>query len=78
MRTTVDIPDPTYRALKVRAAAEGTTVKALILRGVSVAMGVSPEAAAKRRVGPPPVLRSKSPGSLKLGENGVYDYIPFP
>jgi len=25
-----------------------------------------------------PVIRSKNPGSLKLGEEGVYEYIPFP
>jgi hypothetical protein len=25
-----------------------------------------------------PVLESKAPGSLKLGEEGVYEYIPFP
>jgi len=25
-----------------------------------------------------PVIRSKRPGSLKLGEDGVYEYIPFP
>jgi hypothetical protein len=25
-----------------------------------------------------PVIRSENPGSLKLGEEGVYEYIPFP
>jgi len=34
MRTTVDIPDAIYRRLKTRAAAEDTSVKALILHGV--------------------------------------------
>ena len=34
MRTTVDIPDPTYRKLKSKAAQEGCSVKELILRGV--------------------------------------------
>ena len=35
MRTTVDIPDAIYRRLKSRAASEGRTTKALILRGVN-------------------------------------------
>jgi hypothetical protein len=36
MRTTVDIPDPLYREMKVRAASEGTTLKEIILEGVAV------------------------------------------
>ena len=39
MRITVDIPDATYRLLKSRAAAEGTSVKAMVLRGVEVVLG---------------------------------------
>ena len=34
MRTTVDIPDAIYRRLKSRAASEGQSTKAVILRGV--------------------------------------------
>lgn len=34
MRTTVDIPDETYRKLKARAALKGSTVKELVLRMV--------------------------------------------
>ena len=78
MRTTVDIPDPIYRELKSRAASEGRTVKELILRGVSVTLQM--EGVASKRKGKMkfPVIRSKNPGSLKLGEEGVYEYIPFP
>ena len=35
MRTTVDIPDPVYRRLKVKAALDGCTVKEIILRVVN-------------------------------------------
>ena len=38
MRTTVDIPDAKYRLLKSRAASEGTTVKAMVMRGVDVVL----------------------------------------
>ncbi len=34
MRTTVEIPDRMYRQLKSRAAREGSSTRALILRGV--------------------------------------------
>lgn len=34
VRTTVDIPDPTYRQLKSKAALQGCSVKRLILRAV--------------------------------------------
>jgi hypothetical protein len=32
VRVTLDIPDPIHKELKRRAAAEGTTMRALILR----------------------------------------------
>jgi len=38
MRTTVDIPDTKYRLLKSRAASEGTTVKAMVMRGVDTVL----------------------------------------
>jgi hypothetical protein len=78
MRTTVDIPDPIYRQLKSRAAAEGSTVKELILRGVSITLRSDSQSHPRKRQGEPPVIQSKNPGSLKLGEEGVYEYIPFP
>jgi len=78
MRTSVDIPDAIYREMKVRAATEGTTVREIILDGV--AMRLRNGNAPSKRDGriPFPVVRSNNPGSLKLGEEGVYEYIPFP
>ena len=77
MRTTIDIPDLIYRELKSEAAFEGTSVKKLILRSV--------EARPRREAKAPstgkfkaPAVKSKNPGSLKLGPEGVYEYIPFP
>jgi hypothetical protein len=78
MRTTIDIPDPIYRELKSRAALEGTSVKQLIVQSVSLTLRGADKLAARKRNGFPPVLDSKHPGSLKLGEEGVYEYIPFP
>ena len=66
MRTTVDIPDQMYRELKTRAASEGTTVKALILRGVTHTL--QPVSPPKKRPRPrQQIIRTgQPPGSLKL------------
>ena len=77
MRTTVDIPDPIYRKLKAKAASEGRTVKELVLRGVQIVL--EPERKSHPEGGLVlPDIESKNPGSLKLGPEGVYEYIPFP
>jgi hypothetical protein len=77
MRTTVDIPDSIYRDLKVRAATEGVTIKQIILDSLASNMRTGDSSEAKKR--PQfPVLRATNPGALQLGEEGVYEYIPFP
>ena len=43
MRTTIDIPDETYRALKIMAAREGQTVRQIVQRGIQRELN-SPEA----------------------------------
>ncbi len=78
MRTSLDIPDPIYREIRVRAASEGATLRDFILDGVAMKLqrgNATPRQGGRRRF---PVIRSEKPGSLKLGEEGVYEYIPFP
>jgi len=78
MRTTVDIPDPLYRELKIRAAIEGTTIKEIILHVVTEKLR-SPRPQAEKQARPRfPSIPASNPGSLKLGDEGVYEYIPFP
>ena len=78
MRTTVDIPDTIYREIKIRAASEGTTIKEIILESVAVRLRTGRGPAKREGRAKFPVIRSKKPGSLQLGEEGVYEYIPFP
>jgi len=78
MRTSVEIPEPIYRELKVAAASEGITIREIILEGVAIRLRNGSAAAKQDRNPRFPALRSKNPGSLKLGEEGVYDYISFP
>jgi len=76
MRTTVDIPDPVYRRLKSRAASEGSSAKALILRAVQLVLQESPRKSRKRvRL---PIIRSKEPGTLKLDNERIFEIISFP
>ncbi|MCU1321960.1 MAG: hypothetical protein JWM43_1609 [Acidobacteriaceae bacterium] len=76
MRTTVDIPDPKYRLLKSRAAAQGKTVKELVMRGVDVIL--AEETAAPRRRPRFPLIHSKQPGKLNIDNERIYDIIGFP
>ncbi len=75
MRTTVDIPDTMYRQLKSRAAREGNSTRALILRGVRKVLESE-----RRKKGVPvslPVVRSKRPGTVALDNAAIHD-IAFP
>jgi hypothetical protein len=76
MRTTVDIPDAKYRLLKSRAASEGTTVKAMVMRGVDVVL--SEEITPRRRRLKLPLLKSKHPATLEIDNERIYDLIGFP
>jgi hypothetical protein len=83
MRTTIDIPDETYRELRILAVERGETLRKLVLEGVEMVKRANKpgnSTMTEKQVIRPrfPVIRSKNPGSLKLGEEGVYEYIPFP
>jgi plasmid stability protein len=75
VRTTVDIPDGVYRQLKSRAAREGSSTRALILKGVREVLK-----SGRRSTGAPvslPIVRSKRPGTVALDNAAIYD-IAFP
>jgi hypothetical protein len=75
MRTTVDIPDGMYRRLKARAAREGSSTRALILKGVKEVLNSE-----RHKAGIPvtlPIVRSKRPGTVALDNAAIYD-IAFP
>jgi len=75
MRTTVDIPDGIYRQLKSRAAREGSSTRALILKAVKEVLKAD-----RRKAGTQvslPIVRSRRPGSVALDNAAIYD-IAFP
>ncbi len=75
-RTTVDIPRPTYRQLKEKAARQGCSVKELVLRGVEqVLQQDRPQQKRQMKI---PVIDSREPGTLDLTNETIYEIIPFP
>jgi hypothetical protein len=57
MRTTIDLPDDLYRALKARAGLSGTTLRQLVKRLIEQGLHSPTDAVAlARRHGPPPVI----------------------
>ncbi len=75
MRTTVDIPDETYRALKVLAAERSTTVRQIVLEGVEL-VRLQKQKSPKRFV--VPVIRSTRTDKIDLTNEQIYDIIGFP
>ena len=75
VRTTVDIPAPLYRRLKEQAAAQGRSVRELILAGVKITLleGRRPR---KKRVRFPLIV-SKGP-KVDLTNEQIYERIEFP
>ena len=77
MRTTIDIPDETYKNIKRMAVEENTTVRQIVLDALETA------AQKRRSQSPPrrmrfPILRSTRPGTLDLDNEKIYDIIGFP
>jgi plasmid stability protein len=75
MRTTVDIPDGLYRQLKSRAAREGSSTRALILKAVKETLKA--EHPNRGEFVTLPIVRSKRPGKVVLDNVAIYD-VAFP
>ncbi|HZB88138.1 MAG TPA: hypothetical protein VE291_05735 [Terracidiphilus sp.] len=72
MRTTIDIPDQTYRDLKVRAAREGKTMRQMVLEGVELARI---QTSAPRKPFTLPLIPSSKPGTLELTNEQIDDIL---
>ena len=75
VRTTVDIPASLYRKLKEQAAAQGRSVRELILLGVRVTL-LEKKGPRSRRVNFPLIV-SKGP-KVNLTNEQVYEHVEFP
>jgi hypothetical protein len=75
MRTTIDIPDKTYRAIRILAAERGDTFRKLVLDGLEMVKQSSQKPRKRFEV---PVIHSSRPGSLVIDNETIYDLIDFP
>lgn len=75
VRTTVDIPAPLYRTLKAQAAAQGRSVRELVLAGVRTILlqRERPRAKTVRF----PLIVSDGP-KVKLTNEQIYEHVEFP
>ncbi len=75
VRTTVDIPASLYRKLKVQAAAQGRSVRELILLGarLSLVKGKNPRSARVKF----PLIVSEGP-KVDLTNEQIYEHVEFP
>ena len=76
MRTTVDIPDETYRDLKIKAAQEGTPVRQIVLRGIQRELeGTIEKPVRKLQL---PLIRSTRKDKRVIDSEKIYEIIDFP
>ncbi len=75
MRTTIDIPDQTYRELRILAAERGESIRKLVLDGIQLIQQSNHRPTRKKFV--VPVIHSKRPGTLKLRNEEIDELISF-
>ena len=75
VRTTVDIPASLYRKLKEQAAAQGRSVRDLVVAGArsTLVEGTRPRPKRVRF----PLIASKGP-KVDLTNEDIYEYVEFP
>ncbi|MGO9339475.1 MAG: hypothetical protein ACLPY1_18405 [Terracidiphilus sp.] len=76
MRTTLEIPDEVYRRLKIKAAVDGQTIREIALRGILREIDGAATKPLKRLT--EPILKSHSPGSIRIDNEQIYGLIGFP
>lgn len=75
MRTTIDIPDETYRRLKLKAAIEGQTIREIALRGIQRELEKAEERPVRKLQ--LPLIRSSQPGTLDLTNEQIDELTAF-
>lgn len=75
IRTTVDIPAPLYRKLKAQAAANGRSVRELVLAGVQSVL-LQARRPRRKRVHFP-LIASSGP-KVDLTSEHIYEHVEFP
>jgi len=75
VRTTVDILTPLYRKLKQQAAAQGQSVRELVLAGVKIVLRQGHRPRPKQVIFP--LIVSKGP-KVNVTNQQIYEHVEFP
>jgi hypothetical protein len=75
MRTTIDIPDETYRELKIKAAREGKPLRQIVLRGIQRELEAEGERPVRKLK--LPLIPSSRPGTLELTNEQIDELTAF-
>jgi hypothetical protein len=76
MRTTVDIPDETYKTLKRLAVEEDSTIRQMLLEGVQQVIRLRTSKPPSKRLELP--LIPSSGRILEIDSEKIYEIIDFP
>ncbi len=77
MRTTIDIPDETYKNIKMMAVQGDSTVKQMVLDGLDLLMLHRASRPQARRL-QLPLIRSTRTDMLEIDNEQMYEIIDFP
>ena len=75
MRATIDIPDETFRRLKVKAAHEGVAYRQIVLRGIDHELAPAETKITRRFI--VPIIPSRNPGSINPTQEQLDDASSF-
>jgi len=74
MRTTIDIPEETYRELKIKAAREGKPMRDIVLHAIQRELGPGEPHSTRKRF-QIPLIHSTEPGTLHLTNEDIDDIL---
>ena len=77
MRTTIDIPDETYKTVKRVAVEDDTTVKQMVLDGLTLVLQRRSDRPKKKKLDLP-LIRSTRTDVLDIDNEKIYELIDFP
>ncbi len=77
MRTTIDIPDETYKSIKRIAVEDETTVRQMVLDGLSLLLQMRKNRPVGKKLDLP-LIRSTRGEVLDIDNEKIYELIDFP
>jgi hypothetical protein len=77
MRTTIDLPDELYKSVRTIAIEDDTTLRQMVLDGLTLVLEKRASRAPRKRL-KLPLIQSARPGTLDIDNEKIYEIIDFP